>query len=246
MKFRDTNLKRALKNLIYPMRKNIVVLEPHLGLGDNLICLGLIRALSRREPDTHFYLACLHRCYPSLAWMFQDLDNIFLFAVESGREARQLAGFFNARYLPIGIENVDLLQFDRFFYEQHGVPLEERWSNCQVPPGPQSEALFASLNPDNEPYFLVCDTQSEFSRYDLEIQNPLGRKVIELAPLTNNIYDWTKLALFAQEIHTIDTAFVHFIESTLINAPAKPLFYHLARASQTQFTRRLPWQVIQY
>ena len=67
-----------------------------------------------------------------------------------------------------------------------------------------------------------------------------------MEPLTNNIFDWTKLVLHADEIHTIDTAFVHFVESTLYQKEAPALYYHLARQSPTEFTRRLPWQVITY
>lgn len=115
MKFRETNIKRAIKNLFLPKKNNVIVVEPHLGLGDGIICLGLVRELSRRHPDYRFYYACLHRCYHTLAWMFQDLNNVYLFAVNSGREARQFAGFLNARYLPIGIHHVDVSVLMHFF-----------------------------------------------------------------------------------------------------------------------------------
>jgi hypothetical protein len=82
--------------------------------------------------------------------------------------------------------------------------------------------------------------------YDLRIANPQNKKIIEVSSLTNNIFDWTKLTLEADEIHTIDTAFVHFVESLLYQRPSPILFYHLARKSPTEFTRRLPWQVITY
>jgi hypothetical protein len=246
MQFRDTSFKKVIKNLFLPVKKNTIVLEPHLGLGDNLICLALMRALSSRNPNTRFYYACLPRCYHSLAWMFQDLSNVFLFVVDSGREARQLASFLNACYLPIGIENVDIKRFDEFFYEQHKVSFEERWTNCDVPPGPRSEQLYQELNPLHEPFILICNSESGLVSYDLKIANPENKKIITVFPATNNIFDWTKLALQAEEIHTIDTSFVHFIENLLSQHPHKPFFYHLARKSPTEFTRRLPWQVVQY
>lgn len=246
MKFRDTSFKKAIKNFFLPTKKNVVVLEPHLGLGDNLVCLPLMRELSARSPNTRFYYVCLPRCYQSLAWMFQDLNNVFLFAVDSGREARQLASFLNASYLPIGIENVDIKRFDEFFYKQHQIPFEKRWANCAVPPGPRSDALYEQLNPTHEPYILVCNSESGLVSYDLKIVNSLNKKVITVYPATNNIFDWTKLALLADEIHTIDTSFVHFVENLFCQKPHKQFFYHLARKSPTEFTRRLPWKVIQY
>jgi hypothetical protein len=178
--------------------------------------------------------------------MFQDLNNVFLFAVDSGREARQLASFLNASYLPIGIEDVDIKRFDEFFYQQHQIPFEKRWTNCNVPPGPRSEVLYELLNPLQEPYLLICNSESGLKSYDLKITNLQNKKIIKVFPATNNIFDWTKLALLADEIHTIDTSFVHFIENLFSQQPYKPFFYHLARKSPTEFTRRLPWQVIPY
>jgi len=246
MRFRDSNLRLAIKNRFKLIDQTTVVLEPHLGLGDNLICVGLVRELTRREPNTHFYYACLHRCYHSLAWAFQDLDNVFLFAVNGGRQARQLSEFLNSRYIPIGVEGVDIKRFDAFFYEQHQVDFWRRWTDARVSPGPRADELYAMLNPGNEPYVLVCNRESSFNQYTLKIANTGPKKIIEVGPLTNNIYDWAKLVAGASEIHTIDTAFAHFVESELFGQELMPLYYHLARISNTEFTRRLPWHVIHY
>ena len=246
MQIRDSALKLAIKNCFLPINRSVVVVEPHLGLGDNLICLGLMRELSNRYPDRKFYYACLRRCYHSLAWMFQDLNNIFLFAVSGGREARQLAGFLNASYMPIGIEKVDIKGFDKFFYQQHCVDFDLRWSNCATLPGPNSDALFETLNPAHKPYILICRRESGLVTYDLNINYPENHMIIYVEPLTNNIFDWTKLAIEAKEIHTIDTSFVHFVESLFYQKSTPPLYYHLARQSPTEFERRLPWNYVKY
>jgi len=246
MKFRDSNLKRALKNVFCWPNPNLVVIEPHLGLGDNLICLALMRELSTKNPHKRYYYACLDRCYHSLAWMFADLSNVYLFIVNSGREARQMTGFLNGIYLPIGIEGVDIKRFDAYFYEQHQIDFQLRWTNAKINPGLLSDILYGQCNPLNEPYVLVCNQESGLVQYDLNIENPKNKKIIKVGPLTNNIFDWAKLVLQADEIHTIDTAFVHFVESTLYQKQVPQLYYHLARKSPTEFTRRLPWQVIQY
>ncbi len=246
MKFRETNVKRAIKNLFLPKKKDVIVLEPHLGLGDGIICLGLVRELSRRHPNDRLYYACLHRCYHTLAWMFQDLSNIFLFPVNSGREARQFAGFLNARYLPIGIHNVDVKRFDAFFYEQHQVNFDLRWDDGNVPWGPNSRKLFEQLNPGGKPYILVCNYESGMFNYRLNIKNPHNNMIIEVQALTNNIFDWADLIQKADEIHTIDTAFVHVLESMLYKKKHPPLYFHRTRKSLTEFTRRLPWHEVIY
>ena len=112
MFFKDSNLKLALKNLFLPKRKNHVVLEPHMGLGDSLINLGLVKTIAERDLQCNFFYACLPSYFHSVAWMLRDLRNVFPLVVSSGREARQYAHFKNARYQPIGIENVDIRRFD--------------------------------------------------------------------------------------------------------------------------------------
>ena len=250
IKFRHSNFRRALKNLFISVRNNSVVIEPNLGLGDSIVCLALVREISQKNPRKKYYYCCLHYCYHSVAWMLQDLGNVYVVPINDGREARQLSGFLRARYFPIGVIGVDLQRFDAYFYEQHQVAFEKRWLNCAVLPGPQSEALYEKLNPNHEPYLLVCNQESTKIFHDLKVPNPENKLIIWVHPATNNIFDWTKLALLADEIHSIDTSFVHFLESLFqqenSNQYRKPFYYHLARKSNTDFTRRLPWKVIRY
>lgn len=246
MKFSESNLKRALKNLFLKHRKDIYFLEPQLGLGDSLINIGLIKTLSARNPSYFYYYACLPTSLHSVNWMFRDLHNIYPVPVNSGKEARQLADFYNCKHLYIGGPDLDQKTFDQYYYKQHQVPFELRWDLASTPSGPQSETLFQKLNPHNEPYILVNATQSGYIKYQLKIDNSAHKKVIEVYPATTNIFDWTELVIHADEIHTIDTSFVHFVENVFAGRPREGLFYHLARISKTEFTRRLPWKTIFY
>jgi len=247
MKFRETNLKRAIKNLFLKRNKDFVVIESHLGLGDHLICQGLVREIVQREPNKIFYFACLRRNYHSVTWMFQDLNNLFVFCVSSGREARQYSGFLNATVMYIGIKDVELEKFDEFFYKQHHTPFHLRWESAKVFPGHYSENLYRQLNPGNDKYMLVCDESSSGTLHrELEITNTSGLKVIKTFPATNNIYDWTSLILKATEIHSIDTSFIHLVESLLYDQKHMPLYYHKLRSTIGKFSRRLPWQEIEY
>ena len=246
MSFKDSNIKLAFKNLFLPRRKNCVVLEPHMGLGDSLICLGLIKTIAEREPTQTFYYACLPSYFHSVAWMLQGLNNVFPIPVNSGREARQYAEFKNATYLPIGIHDVDIRRFDEFFYAQHQVLFDQRWELATTPTGPNSQHLLNQLNPEHRPFLLVCKKDSSGKAHQLNVTNQDSLLVIEVHPATNNIFDWTDLVLGAQEIHTIDTAFIHFVENTLKADSDKKLCFHRIRQSPTEFTRRLPWQELLY
>ena len=52
--FRESNFKRALKNLFLRRKNDVVVLEPRAGLGDTLLCIGLIKELSKKYPSLLF------------------------------------------------------------------------------------------------------------------------------------------------------------------------------------------------
>lgn len=246
MLLKDSNIKLALKNIFLPKRKNCVVLEPHMGLGDSLINIGLVKTIAERGSDSIFYYACLPIYFHSISWALSGLSNVYPLVVNSGREARQYAEFKNAIYLPIGIDDVDIHRFDEFFYSQHQVPFSLRWELAKTPAGPNSELLFATLNPDNRPYMLVCNKDSSGESHQLSLPNESDFLVIHVHPATDNIYDWMRLVLSAQQIHTIDTAFIHFVENTLDPDAAKKLYFHRIRKSPTEFTRRLPWQEVLY
>jgi len=246
LKFSETNIKRAIKNLFLSRKRNTYLLEPQLGLGDSLIMIGLIKTLAARNPSAFYYYACLPGYLQSVNWMFRDLNNIYPTPVNSGKEARQLADFYNCKHLYIGGPDVDIKSFDKFYYDQHQVPFSARWDFASTPPGPHSEELFNKLNPNNEPYILVNATQSGNQKYHIQIDNPHHKKIIEVHPATNNIYDWVKLVLLADEIHTVDTSFIHLVENIFSTSSRNGLFYHLASKRNSEFSRRLPWVKIDY
>lgn len=247
MRFQDTNIKRAIKNLFLPKHDNQILLEPHLGLGDSLINIGLIKTLSQRQPKTKFLYAVLPENLHSVHWMFKELNNVYPVLVHSGKEARQLCSFYRAHHQYIGGPNLDPLRFDYFYYQQHQIPFELRWQLANTPPGPNAEHLYQKLNPNHESFILVNRRQSGNRSYDLNIRiSDPSLKVIEVSPVTNNLFDWHFLALQAKAIHTIDTSFIHYLENLFTDYPAPDLYYHLVRPTLTDFSRRQNWNLIDY
>jgi hypothetical protein len=122
-----------------------------------------------------------------------------------------------------------------------------RWEKNQIKPGPRSEELLKLFNSNHEKYILVCNMASSKKYFTLKIFNPDYLKIIYVHPATNNLCDWVDLIKNAEEILTIDTSFVHLIESLFFKSPKHPkLFFHLARPAGTEFTRLLPWSVVNY
>ena len=246
--FRESNIKRALKNLFLRRKSGIVMLEPRAGLGDTLICAGLIKELANRNPNKFFYYACIApKSFHTISWILSELSNVYPIPVKGGKEARQLAGFWNCEHWEIGASYVDLKRFDESYYEQLKVPFRFRWEENQIKSGPQAKKLLEKINPNKDEYILVCNTASSDVSYDLIIPNLRNIKVIYVYPATNNLCDWVELMNEASEIHTIDTSFIHLVEGYFYKSESHPkLYFHLARPSGTEFTRLLPWTLVPY
>lgn len=246
--FRESNIKRALKNLFLRRNSEIVVLEPRAGLGDTLICIGLIKELARQNPKKFFYYACIApNSFHTIAWILSEINNVYPIPVRGGKEAKQLSGFWNCEHWEIGASFVELKRFDESYYEQWSISFNLRWEDNQIKKGGQAEQLLEKLNPEREEYILVCNTASSNVSYELKISNPDNKKIIYVSPATNNLCDWIEVMHRASEIHTIDTSFIHLAESYFYNSTSHPaLYFHLARPSGTEFTRLLPWTVIPY
>lgn len=247
MRFQDTNIKRALKNLFLKRIDDRILLEPQMGLGDSLINIGLVKTLSKRHPQNSFLYAVLPQNLHSVNWMFNELSNVYPVLSHSGKEARQLSGFYRAQHQFIGGPALHPLSFDYFYYHQHQVPFDLRWQLAETPPGPNAIALYEKLNPNDEPFFLVSRHQSGNLAYDLRLEADYRNLLcIEVFPATNNIFDWHYLATRAQAIHTVDTSFIHYMENLFAFNPPPALYYHLARPTLTDFTRRQNWNIVDY
>jgi len=246
--FRESNIKRALKNIFLKRKKEVIILEPRAGLGDSLICIGLIKQLAKKHPNKFFYFACIApNSYHTISWLLNEIDNIFPIPVKGGKEARQLSGFWNCQHLEIGVSYLDFKRFDASYYEQHNIPFSFRWERGQIKPGPRSSDLLNILNCNNVRYILACNTASSNRSFSLKINNPENLKIIYVYPATNNLCDWINLMNNATEIHTIDTSFIHLVESHFFDTESYPkLFFHMARPSGTEFTRKLIWSLVPY
>lgn len=245
----ESNIKRAIKHLFLRRRQDIVVIEPRFGLGDSIVNSGLVHYLAVNNPHKVYYYVCPNPAYyHSVRWMLFTLNNVCTIRAQHGREARQLSGFWNATYLGIGVKNIQNYfgAWDQYFYRQGGVPFEMRWEMALAPAGSGSDELYDRLNPSNEDYLLVCHTHSSGVKNHLRINNPNNKKIIEVFPATNNLFDWTRLIFEADEIHTVDTAFLHLVESCLYKKPGPDLYYHLCKGPSRGFSSRLPWVEIAY
>jgi hypothetical protein len=60
---------------------------PHLGLGDHLICNGLIREIIKKEPNESYGIISKPHTATSVKFMYRDLENISIIEGNLGRRA---------------------------------------------------------------------------------------------------------------------------------------------------------------
>lgn len=98
------------------MDRDVKILHHHLGLGDHLICYGLVREL---KPD---YLLCKWENLPTVKYMYRNTD-IKVIAVKNDYDKESHAA------IKIGFTDETMTEeiFGTEFYKQAGLPYETRW-----------------------------------------------------------------------------------------------------------------------
>ena len=179
----------------------------HLGLGDHIICNGLVRAVM----GSGDYLLCKQHNLESVRFMFSDV-NLEVIGVADDQAAKVFAKANNGYYIGYLHEdwNPNIGTFDKTFYEQAGVPFVERWNNYRVRRDPDAEmAVRAAINPPFRYAFVHMDAARGMT-FVPETNLPC----VGPAPgLTRNIFDYQAVIRGAEEVHCLESAFMHMIDS---------------------------------
>lgn len=213
----------------------------HLGLGDHIICNGLIRYLSK-EYSVHLF--CKKQNYDNVSIMFSDNNKISLIGINSDKE---VADFHYNNYdikLSLGIAlNNDFNHkrqdccWDQIFYEQAGVPFEISWKYFQINiPSTQNKK-------PEQPYAFICDKGSNgINGIKKDI---IDRRLKTIYSNSGGFFDNLNLIYGASEIHCINSAYIHLIDRLNISSNIK-LFYHknFVYKPYSNFTLSKNWKII--
>jgi hypothetical protein len=236
-------------------KDKVVINLTHQGLGDQIICNGLIREIYKQYPGGAITF-CKPQYFESVQYMYRDLNEFIVLPYKSGTDENNIKSKLNeipaaadADIVDIGAYNHDESKsFDVHFYE-HGrikIPHEKRWSSFYVQRDIEAERkLTNTLNTGNEPYIFLHDDNSRNINIDRS-KVPADIKIISpIRDLTGNIFMYTDIILNAKEIHCIDSSFINLAES--IDTGNVPLVFHkYARGSFSVFgtpTLRKNWKV---
>jgi len=217
-----------------------LVVYHHPGLGDALICNGLVHYVADRMDRV--YIPCKPQYLSTLRCLYSERQGIEVFAVHDwSTEVDAMAAARACPVLRVGHELCDRRRFDASFYEQVGIPFDVRYSRFALPRViPNEQALYDRLAPGGR--YLLTHRENSLGLFRLRIDSDLP--VVDVrrdADPYDNLLAFRRLIGEADEIHCINSSVIHLVDGL----PTKGrLFYHAVR--KTDFTLRPGWTVVPY
>jgi hypothetical protein len=234
-------------------KEKSIVLLTHLGLGDQIICNGIVVNLLKLEAYDEVVLLAKSDTLLSVERMYRGLnvrcvsgnsdDDILRTAEELWREGYKFLkiGGFGEDFM------VDDASFAESFYDQAGLSFDESFDSFHLERSKEEEQdLYEVYSPPADYVFLHEDPQRTLNILPLKpslhdrfnLKAPLvgrtdvftgaadGTRVIQPDPfLERPISDYCKLIQKAKEVHCIDSSFALFVDR-LPNVPRQKLFIH--------------------
>jgi hypothetical protein len=193
----------------------MIYIYQHLGLGDHIVCNGLVRSLIKN--DKNYTMFVKEHNFDTVKFMYHDLNNLnFLIGDDSF-----VHGFINQnkinndQLLVLGFGGpANASSFDEFFYLKHKIPFECRWDKFKVDRDIESEiGVFNKFNVKEKEYIFIHD--DERFRINIEkIYNPNKLPIIKCEKgMTNNIFDFCYTIENSVSFHSIESSLQFMVDS---------------------------------
>jgi len=200
----------------------------HLGLGDHIICNGLVRELIK--PDENYKMFVKQHNLTSVRFMYKDLKNLD-FIVGDDK-------YVNDFILHNNIKNDDLIvagfvrhnlskEFDDSFYLQNNISFNKRWISFKIERDLESEKkLFDKFDVvENNYVFVHDDKDRNFNIDENFIINKTLKVVRPVIGYTDNLFDYCYLMEKSYESHFIDSSFKLLFDSLKLRN--ENIFFHI-------------------
>ena len=228
--------------------------RPHLGLGDHIICNGLLRVLYRDHDEC--VMPVKRHNVRTVERMFLDLERLTILPVNNDVEA----DMYSAQYKDMGHSVVKLghygqgfmkqaATFDESFYAQADVGYNERWNSFYYPHDDASElGVVNKLNENNyNNYAFVHDDISRGLKVRSEYlpglpiirpQHHLGKS------FKINFFDYGKIIRDASEIHCMDSSFALLIDHMPDLIDKKKVIHRYIRRENLNPYYKNNWEIL--
>lgn len=234
--------------------KESVYIYHHLGVGDTLLCNGLVRTYAK-EFDKVFVFSFPHNAEIT-NYMYRDNPSIQVLPmaepdirswvrINEGNENVVVAGHSPEYFRKLDVEKA--FTFEAGFYETAGIPLMNKWKEFYVERNYEAEEKAFELAgiKKGEVFNFVHDDPERHRNFRPELIDR-SVKTIHPAQLQEiKIFDFRGVLEAAKEIHVHNSSFANFIDT--IELDHDGLYYHkYARtdvADQT-FSPKVKWNFI--
>ena len=219
----------------------------HLGLGDHIICNGLVRYIIKKYDVKNMCVVAKYSNINNVKRMFEDVPEVQFLAIN---EDKEFLDFYktqgNTPLFRVGFEKCRNQEFDRSFYESVGVPFQARWEYWDFQRNYEQENLLIEELDITEDYIFVHDVSS-VGTYDLNIDSDLRQIKLSRLKSEKSIFDWLGIIERAKEVHCINSSMIHLINSYNFN---NKKFYHTIketlRRENMGFTLQNDWRFVNY
>jgi len=253
LKILKYNISSYIKIIIYKLFLNTfyeieqiknseIIIHHHSGLGDAIICNGMVNHLS--EKFDKIYLAAHYKIFDHLDYLYSENDNVELIYYE---KAIDLYKNNKLPVLRIGFEKNNK-NFNTSFYKQLDLDYEISFDMFHIPTDESKENdlqnhLIDKYKVKNQ--FILIHQESSYGRVDVKTQSDLNKIYVEKeTDIFKNIFFYKKVIENSQEIHCIDSSFLHLVERVPTSAK---LYFHRAKTN-TQKAEKLylkrKWEII--
>ena len=225
-----------------------IILYPHLGLGDMIICNGLVNKLSNFFSKIN--LVVDSKFTNQAKYLYKNKPSIEIIS-EAPVEVNNLDDYVVSYALKKNLKILRVSQmntgkpFYHEFYKSVGLPYKISYKEFKMPEDKdlQDELkthLISVYNADPKNYSVVHRDSSNKS-YELKIKSRNMIFVEEKSDLFKNIFLYKKIIEEASEIHCINSSFLHLVDR--VDTKAK-LYYHDVRGGIIKLKKK--WKIIYY
>lgn len=239
------------KYVFYNLKKIIdseLIIYHHLGLGDHLICNGLVNYLSLNFDKV--FLPVKKRNFNNVSYLYKENNKIHLFKVSNEEEDVLNYSLKNdLKILKIGFENRKK-PFNSGFYKQLKLPYSVSKDYFSFPRDKEKEdTLYQHLVEHFrvKGKFALIHSESSQGNADIKTENDLDKIFIRKdMDIFNNIFYYSKLIEHAEEIHCIDSSFLHLVDRSITT---DNLYFHNLKNTFTigaNLKLLKNWKIIEY
>lgn len=231
----NITLYKNFKNTIYHLNEinsPEIIIHHHLGLGDFIICNGLINYLSTKIKK--LILPVKNSLNSQISFLYSKNKNINIMPIKNEIEIYKTG----KQVLRVGFEKNNG-KFNSSFYHQLNLPFSVSFEYFDLPIDNQKSSILHQHLKDyfkvNNEYRLVHNESSQ-GTVDITFENKLPTIYVNKeSDLFKNIFHYTNVIENAKEIHCIDSSFLHLVERIPTNAK---LFFH-AKKQNNQISEKL-------